>query len=130
MSYKTIVVHCNDKRRVARVATVAAELASRFSAHLIGLSVSPRVRLIPAGMPGTPDVIVDDARRVAYRNDNPELKRAFLKTSQAHGVEGEWRERDADSGSLAATVLTAARRADVIVLAQKDHLGRIRRTLT
>jgi len=34
---------------------------------------------------------------VAYRNDNPELKRAFLKTSQAHGVEGEWRERDADN---------------------------------
>jgi nucleotide-binding universal stress UspA family protein len=104
MSYKTIVVHCNDKRRVARVASAAAELASRFNAHLIGLSVSPRALLIPAGMPGTPDVIVDDARKLAYRKDNPELRHVFLEVSQAHGVEAEWRERDADNFSLTATV--------------------------
>src|SRR5690348_5444805 len=116
MCYKTIVVHCNDKRRVARVATVASELATRFGAPLIGLSVSPRVRLIPAGMPGAPDVIVDDARRVAYWKDNPELRHAFLEASQAHGVEAEWCERDAGNASLTSTVLTAARRADLIVL--------------
>ena len=121
MSYKTIVVHCNDKRRVARVANVAAELASRFGAHLIGLSVSPPVHLIPAGMPGTPDVIVEDSRKVAYQKSNPELRHAFLEASQARGVEAEWRERDADNSSLAATVLRAARRADLVVLAQKDH---------
>ena len=27
MSYKTILVHCNDKRRVSRIAAVAVELA-------------------------------------------------------------------------------------------------------
>jgi hypothetical protein len=121
MSYKTIVVHCNDKRRVVRVATAAAQLASRFSAHLIGLSVSPRIHLIPAGMPGTPDAIVDDARKVAYCKDNPELRQAFLQASQAHGIAAEWRERDAGNASLTTTVLTAARRADLVVLAQKDE---------
>ena len=121
MSYKTILAHCNDKARVARVANVAAELASRFSAHLIGLSVSPPLHLIPAGMPGTPDVIVDDARRVAYRKDIPDLRHTFLETSQAYGVAAEWRERDAEGASLSRIVLATARRADLIVLAQKDH---------
>jgi nucleotide-binding universal stress UspA family protein len=121
MAYKTILAHCNDKARAARVASVAAELASRFSAHLIGLSVSPPVHIVPAGMPGTPDVIVDDARRIAYRKDIPDLRHTFLEASRAHGVEGEWRERDADSASLARMVLSAARRADLVVLAQKDH---------
>jgi hypothetical protein len=35
------MAYCNDKARVKRVANLAAELASRFGAHLIGLSVSP-----------------------------------------------------------------------------------------
>jgi hypothetical protein len=30
MSYKAILAHCNDTRRVTRVANVAAELAERF----------------------------------------------------------------------------------------------------
>jgi nucleotide-binding universal stress UspA family protein len=120
MAYKTILAHCNDKARVARVASVAAQLASRYSAHLIGLSVSPPVHLIPAGMPATPDVIVDDARRLAYRQEISDLRHTFLETSRAHGIAAEWRERDADSASLARLVVAAARRADLVVLAQKD----------
>ncbi len=121
MSYKTILVHCNDKRRVARIAAVAVELADRFDAHLIGLSVSPPVHLIPAGMPGTPDVIVDDARCQAYRRDNPELRQAFHHAAgRARKVIAEWRERDLDSVSLSAVALAAARTTDLVVVAQKD----------
>jgi hypothetical protein len=54
MIYKTILVHCNDLRRVARVTGAGVEIAGRFDAHLIGLSVSPPVHLVSAGMPGTP----------------------------------------------------------------------------
>jgi nucleotide-binding universal stress UspA family protein len=123
MSYKTILTHCNDRRRVTRVATVAAELAERFGAQLIGLSVSPPERLIPAGMPGTPDVIVDDSRRVAYRKHNAGLQEAFLQCGKARNLTPQWRERDADT-SLSETVVTAARRADLVVLAQRDHSWR------
>jgi len=121
MSYKTILVHCNDKRRVSRIAAVAVELADRFDAHLIGLSVSPPVHLIPAGMPGTPDVIVDDARCQAYRRDNPELRQAFHEAAGgAKKVVAEWRERDSDSASVSAVAVAAASTADLVVLAQKD----------
>jgi nucleotide-binding universal stress UspA family protein len=123
MSYKTILAHLNDKRRVARIANVAAQLASRFGAHLIGLSVAPPERLIPAGMPGSPDVIVDDARRLAYRKHNPDLREAFLQCGKAHNLAPEWRERDADK-SLSATVIAAARRSDLVVLAQSDQSWR------
>jgi len=121
MAYKTILAHCNDKARVKRVANVAAELARRFGAHLIGLSVSPPLQHIPAGMPGAPDLIVDDARRLAYQKDIPDLRHSFLETSRAHRVAAEWRERDADSASVARMVIASARRADLVVLAQRDH---------
>ena len=120
MSYKTILVHCNDKRRVARITKVAVELADRFGAHLIGLSVSPTVHLIPAGVPGIPDVFVEDARRQAYRKDAPELRGAFYEAASRANLLAEWRERDADSASVSAVALASARLADLVVLGQKD----------
>ncbi len=77
MTYKTVLVHCNDKRRVARVTEAAAAVAHRFQAHLIGLSVTPPVAIIPSGMPGAPDAIVIDDHCVAYRKDNAALRAAF-----------------------------------------------------
>jgi nucleotide-binding universal stress UspA family protein len=121
MTYKTILVHCNDLRRIARVTGAAVEIADRFGAHLTGLSVSPPVHLIPAGMPGTPDVIVVDAQAKAYRQGNPQLREAFFAAaSSASKAIAEWREQDADRASLADIVLASARAADLIVVAQKD----------
>jgi Universal stress protein family len=40
MSYKTILVHLNDKRRAEAVLGSAIHLAIRHNAHLIGLHVS------------------------------------------------------------------------------------------
>ena len=41
MSYKTILVHLNDERRVGQVVDVAAHIADENEAHLIGLYVVP-----------------------------------------------------------------------------------------
>jgi nucleotide-binding universal stress UspA family protein len=121
MTYKTILVHCNDLRRVARVTGAAVEIADRFGAHLIGLSVSPPVHIIPAGMPGTPDVIVVDTRAQAYRQDNSKLRRAFFEAVKGGSkVVAEWRERDADRASLVDIVLASARAADLTIVAQTD----------
>ena len=43
MAYKTVLVHCNDKDRVAHLAEFAAQVAAQSGAHLIGLSVTPPV---------------------------------------------------------------------------------------
>ncbi len=120
MTYKTILVHCNDKRRIERVVGPAVELAERFGAHLIGLSVAPPVLIVPTGMPGAPDTLVVDERCRAYRRDNQELKAAFEAAVDGRGFRREWREEDAGSATVAEVVARQARAVDLIVAAQSD----------
>ena len=109
MAYKTILVHCNDKRRVERIVGGAVELAERFQAHLIALSVSPPVLVVPTGMPGTPDTMVVDERCQAYRRDNPAMKAAFEAAVKERSFTSEWREEDAGSSSVGDVVIKHAR---------------------
>jgi nucleotide-binding universal stress UspA family protein len=120
MSYRTILVHCNDKRRVERIVRPAVELAGRFQAHVIGLSVAPPVRVVPAGMPGAPDTLVIDERCLAYRRDNPDMKTAFDAAVQGRQITSEWCEEDALSSTVAEVVVRYASGADLIVAAQRD----------
>jgi nucleotide-binding universal stress UspA family protein len=120
MSYKTIVVHCNDKKRIGRTVGVAVELAEPFRAHLIGLSVSPPVLVVPAGVPGVPDPLVIDERSAAYRRDNPEMKAAFETTAHGRSLTSEWHEEEAGDAAVADVVVRHARTADLIVVPQQD----------
>jgi nucleotide-binding universal stress UspA family protein len=120
MAYRTILVHCNDKRRVERILASAVELAERFQAHLIGLSVAPPVRVVPAGMPGTPDTLVIDERCLAYRRDNPKMTAAFDAAVQGRQLTSEWCEEDALGSTVAEVVGRYAGGADLIVAAQRD----------
>jgi len=120
MAYKTVLVHCNDKRRIARVGEAAATIAKRFQAHLIGVSVTPPVAVIPSGMPGTPDAIVLDEHCMAYRNNNPALRAAFEAAAGGSGAGIEWREADAGNANFGDVVLQQARAADLIVAAQTE----------
>jgi nucleotide-binding universal stress UspA family protein len=119
MSYKTILAHCNDPRRVERIAGTAVELAERFQAHLIGLSVSPPVLVIPSGMPSAPDTIAIDERRQAYRRGNPQMAAAFQAAVEGRALTSEWREEDAAT-SIAGVVIKHARTADLVVVGQRD----------
>jgi len=118
MSYKTILVHCNDKERLRRQVDVAAPLAAAFGARLVGVSVIPPVAVIPAGMPGAADVIVIDERAKAYRAANPAMKSAFEEAARAHNVVAEWREGDAGSSTVARVLMRHARTADLVVALQ------------
>ena len=118
MDYKTILVHCNDTARLPRLLEPAVALGGLFKAHVIGLSVTPPVRIITAGMPGAPDTIVLDEHCKTYRAQNPLMKAAFEQAASARSVAAEWREAEAGSGSVAAAVLQYARAADLILAAQ------------
>jgi nucleotide-binding universal stress UspA family protein len=120
MAYKTIVVHCNDNKRLSRTVGAAVELAERFQAHLIGLSISPPVLVVPSGMPGTPDTMVIDERCQAYRRDNPAMKAAFEAAVHGRSLTSEWREEDAGDSPVADVAVRHARTADIIVAAQRD----------
>ena len=120
MAYKTILVHCNDKKRVGRIVGAAVELAERFQAHLVGLSVAPPVLVVPAGVPGSPDTMVIDERAQVYRRDNPAMKTAFQAAVDRKTLTSEWREEDAGTSTIADVVIRHARTADLIVAAQRD----------
>jgi nucleotide-binding universal stress UspA family protein len=118
MSYKTVLLHCNDKRRLPRLLDPAVALCAEFGAHLIGLSVTPPVAVIPAGMPGTPDAIVIDEQCKVYRGENPAMRAALDAAANRRNVAAEWREDDAGSGAVADVVLRHAHVADLIVASQ------------
>jgi nucleotide-binding universal stress UspA family protein len=120
MAYKTILVHCNDKKRVGRIVGAAVELAERFQAHLVGLSVSPPVLVVPAGVPGSPDTMVIDERSQVYRRGNPAMKAVFQAAVEGKTPTSEWREEDAGTATIADVAIRHARTADVIVAAQRD----------
>jgi nucleotide-binding universal stress UspA family protein len=120
MGYRTILVHCNDARRIGSVLAPAAALAERFQARLVGLSIVPPILVLPAGAPGAPDTVVVDTQCQAYREENPALKAAFESVVGLRKLASEWREAEAGSDSVANVALRHVRAADLVVAGQTD----------
>jgi nucleotide-binding universal stress UspA family protein len=119
MSYKTILMHCNDKRRIATLLAPTVRLAETFQAHLLGLSVVPPIAVIGTGMAGAPPMIVD-AHCQLYRQENPAMRSAFDEAVRGRGLVAEWRDDDAGAFGVADCVLPYARAADLVVASQTD----------
>jgi len=120
MPYKTILMHCNDKRRIKALLAPVVRLAEQFQSHLIGLSVVPPVAVIPTGVPGAPDTMVLDEHCKIYRSENPAMKAAFEEAALDRGFVAEWRDDDAGAFSVADTVLPYARAVDLVAVSQSD----------
>jgi nucleotide-binding universal stress UspA family protein len=119
MSYKTILVHCNDRRRIERLLAPAANLANAFQAHLVGLSVVPPVVIVSTGAAFGPPVIVE-AHCELYRADNPAMRAAFENATRGRAFAAEWRDDDAGAFGVADCVLPYAHAADLVVASQTD----------
>lgn len=119
MSYKTILMHCNDRRRIKSLLAPAVTLAEAFQAHLIGLSVVPPVAIVAAGAPLGPPVIVD-AHCELYRAESPAMQAAFEEATRGRGLVAEWRDDDAGAFGVADRVLPQAHAADLVVASQAD----------
>lgn len=115
MPYKTILMHCNDVRRIARLLAPAVRLAETFQTHLIGLSVA----VISAGAPLGPPIIADTHCEL-YRAENPAMKAAFEEAAQGRGFVAEWREDEAQAFGVADVVLEYAHAADLVIASQTD----------
>jgi nucleotide-binding universal stress UspA family protein len=118
MSYRTILVHCNDRRRIETLLAPAVSLAEQFQAHLIGLSVAPSVAVIAVSPAVGPPIVLDEHCK-QYREDNPAMRSAFEAATRGHAIVSEWRDDEADA-HVADRVLRYARAADLVVAAQPD----------
>jgi nucleotide-binding universal stress UspA family protein len=119
MSYKTILLHCNDKRRIARLLVPAVQLAETFQAHLTGLSIVPPVAVISTGAPEGMPIIVDDHCKL-YREENPIMRSAFENATRGRGFVSEWRDDVADAFGVGDRLLEYARAADLVIASQSD----------
>jgi nucleotide-binding universal stress UspA family protein len=119
VSYKTILMHCNDKRRIAGLLAPTVRLAETFQSHLIGLSIVPPISVVAGGVPGAPPITID-AHCQLYREENPARRAAFDAAVQGRGLVAEWIDDDAGAFSVAESALPYARTADLVVAGQTD----------
>ena len=120
MSYKTILVHFNDERRLVNLLNPALDLARRFEAHLIGLAVLPPPIVEPSFTPGGAGPTIIESHRKAFAQEAARMKTAFETASRDAGLITEWVSEDAKPWPVWRKVVEYARAADLIVSAQPD----------
>jgi nucleotide-binding universal stress UspA family protein len=119
MSYKDLLVVLNSEPSVRERVDLAAALAERFAAHLVGLYPLPMPeapRHVGYYDPALLDPFLAEWRRRA-RQEASNVRAAFEHASSLRGVSAEWREIPA--GPEADPALHA-RYADLAILGQLD----------
>src|SRR6187399_384152 len=120
MSFKTIVVHCDGAKPVPYRLAVAADVACRFEAVLVG---------VYAKVPFEPPLFVGksfdigrfvQAHRQHVREDEAAALAAFENTSKGKPFVAEWRSRD---GRADQVVKRSSRCADLLVVGQTGPHG-------
>jgi nucleotide-binding universal stress UspA family protein len=119
MSYKTILAILQAQDSAARVMNCVAPLASRFSAHVIGLHTEPLP--IPYASPmGFPDAGYIPIATASNRENAEAIRSVFQASLDGEGLSGEWRSMESFSGDSAISSLDSARCVDLIVAQQRD----------
>ena len=119
MTYKTILVHLNDERRVGQIIDVAAHIADRNEAHLIGLYV------VPSGLVGSITGLrgrIIESGRQSFREEGKRIGEAFEKATAGQAIVAEWRmvEPPHDHPGPAEAVMEQARSCDLVIASQTD----------
>jgi nucleotide-binding universal stress UspA family protein len=117
MSYKTILVHCDAGKSVSHRLGVAAELAQRFGAHVVGLHVR---RPFDAPVYFNGSLPMDDLFRIyeeGAKADETAAAATFEKAIKGKQLSTEWRMAN---GYPENEVALQARCADLVVLGQAD----------
>lgn len=119
MTYKTILMHCNDRRRINTILAPTVKVATTFQSHVIGLSVVPPVSVVSSGALEAPAMIID-AHCELYRQEVPAMRQQFESAMAGRPTTFEWRESDAGPSGVADVVVEHGRTADLIVALQTD----------
>jgi nucleotide-binding universal stress UspA family protein len=120
MSYKTILVHLADERRLSGLLAPAVGLARRFEAHLKGLAVLPPPIIEPSLTPGGAGTVVIESCRKAFAEEAARMQALFETAARDAGLRSEWVLDDAQPWPAGRKVAEHARVADLVVTAQAD----------
>lgn len=118
MTYKTILVHCDDQPRVTTRIRLAIDLARRHNAHLIGMAVVPPVELPVDVFGGAPSA---DLYSLLEENNRTRLagaKKTFEQETKAAGLPSDFIEQIDQPVEAFGTAL---RYADLAIVGQRDE---------
>jgi nucleotide-binding universal stress UspA family protein len=118
MTYKTILLHVNDERRVAGLVAAAALLATHYEAHLIGLYVMPPVPTYGVTAVGAGMI---KASLGTFREEAKRVGAAFEHATKGLPFVTEWRSVDARDPGVAETIMDHGRVTDLIIASQRDR---------
>ena len=119
MTYKTILVHCDAGKAVKHRLTVAAGLAERFDARLVGLFARPPFEA-PVYFDAGSVFPMDDffrAHEDAVKAEEAVAAEAFKAATKGKPIVTEWRAVD---GYSDAVTTVQARYADLVVVGQAE----------
>lgn len=122
MRFKTIVAILQSEEDVERVLACAMPLAERFESHLIGIHAEA-LPIPYTSATGFPDTEFLQVSATMNKERSDRLHAAFLKAVENSGLSFEWRSLESFSGDSAASGVTSARAADLIVAAQRESGG-------
>jgi len=118
MTYKTILVHCDEHPRAAARVKLAIDLARRHGAHLIGMAVvaPPYLPVDMMGGAASADVyaLLEEGNRARLAG----AKAAFKRETEAAGLSAEFLERVDQPVEAFATAL---RYADLAIVGQRTE---------
>lgn len=116
MSYKTILVHLDDRARRAERLQVGLNLASSFDAHLVALFALDAA-YIPSYALAEGGSTMQEIERRRRKEVAAQAEGEFRQAERRAGGKAEWRL--SMNGALAALTLSA-RYADLVVAAQPE----------
>jgi nucleotide-binding universal stress UspA family protein len=117
MSYKTILLHLTDEKRVPQLIETAADIAKRNGAHVIAVYAMPPV--VTYDVTGFGASYVEMGLQT-FRDEAKRIRAAYDRTMQNRSFTAEFRLAESGVASVASTVLEHARAADLIIAGQRD----------
>jgi nucleotide-binding universal stress UspA family protein len=116
VSYKTILVHLDDRARRSERLQVAIDLAAHFDAHVVGLFALDAV-YIPSYALAEGGSVIQEIERRRRREAAAQAEGEFRQAVQRAGGKAEWR---LSMDSALASVGLSARYADLVVAGQPE----------
>lgn len=117
MNYKTILVHCDASPKVGQRLGVAADLAERHGAHLVGVHARPPFEAPVFFEGGMPMDTLFASYEASAKADQAAAQEAFRKALKGRHLSHEWRVTD---GFIDSELAIQARYADLLVVGQTD----------
>jgi len=119
MSYKNILVYCNNAHLAARLFDVAVKVAKAHNAHLSGLFITPQPQLnVGIGEDFIADLM--ENQESFFSEQGKEIENAFDQARVGKKIKSHWSSVNSSNSFVSKALIQQSRYADLVILAQSN----------